>query len=55
MQWKDALKLKINDEVTVRKTMFVEEIVDIVLDEEKHSMMVMLSDGRWYSYKELRG
>ena len=54
MRWKDAIKLQPEDEVTVRATMFVEEIVDIQIDEANHEMMFMLSDGRWYSYKELR-
>lgn len=59
MRLRDALKLHNEDEVTVKKTKQVMEVVEIEVTPKEHTtnnmacVDVMLEDGNWYGYKEI--
>ncbi|MDY6279538.1 MAG: hypothetical protein SPL63_05385 [Roseburia faecis] len=59
MRLRDALKLHNEDEVTVKKTKQVMEVIEIEVTPKEHTtnnmacVDVMLEDGNWYGYKEI--
>lgn len=63
MRLANALKLHNEDEVRIKKTneiMKVVEVVKITVSPKEdtankiHSVKVMLEDGNWYGYKEIK-
>lgn len=54
MNWNDAIKLHNEDEVIVKETGAAMSVVDVKVYTSVHRMDVMLTDGNWYSYKDIR-
>ncbi len=60
MTLKNALKLHNEDEVTVKKTGAVMQVVEVEVTPKEHTtnnmtcVDVMLEDGNWYGYKEIK-
>ena len=60
MKWNDAIKLQNEDEVIVKKTGQVMSVVETEIIYAKdasngiNAMSVMLEDGNWYGYKEIK-
>ena len=55
MKLQDALKLRNEDEVTVKKTKQVMQVVEIEVEHRtnREDVSVLLDDGNWYGYKEI--
>lgn len=60
MKLADALKLHNEDEVTVKRTKRVMRVVEIEITPKEHTtnhmtcVDILLEDGKWYGYKEIR-
>ncbi len=60
MKLNDALKLHNEDEVTVKKTKQIMQVVEVEITSKEHTsnnmtcVDVMLEDGNWYGYKEIK-
>ena len=59
MKLKNALKLHNEDEVIVKKTKKIYQVIEVEVTPKEHTtnnmtcVDVYLSDGNWYGYKEL--
>ena len=53
MKWTDAANLYNEDEVIVKRTGKIMEVVEIEVDEYAHNVEVMLEDGNWYNHTEI--
>lgn len=59
MKLKDALKLHNEDEVTVKKTKEILQVIELEITPKEHTtnnmtcVDILLSDGNWYGYKEI--
>ncbi len=59
MKLQDALKLHNGDEVMIKKTKAVMQVVETIITPKEHTtnqmtcVDIMLTDGNWYGYKEL--
>ena len=59
MKLKDALKLHNEDEVTVKKTKEIPQVIELEVTPKEHTtnnmtcVDILLSDGNWYGYKEI--
>lgn len=60
MKFADALKLHNEDEVTVKRTKRVMRVVEVEITPKENTFNhiacvdVLLEDGNWYGYKEIR-
>ena len=60
MKLADALKLHNEDEVTVKRTKAVLRVVEVEITPKEHTtnrmdcVDVLLEDGNWYGYKEIK-
>ena len=54
MKWNDAIKLHNEDEVTVKETGAVMNVITTEVNRTAKSMRVMLTDGNWYDHRDIR-
>ena len=54
MKYNDAIKLHNEDEVIVKETNTVMDVVEIEIHPSTKQVDVMLTDGNWYNHKDIR-
>ncbi len=60
MTYKNAIKLHNEDEVTIKKTKEIRRVVEVIIIPKEDTanniggISVMLDDGNWYGYKEIK-
>lgn len=54
MRYADALKLHSGDEVTVKRSKEIMRVIETEVVPEIKGISIMLEDGNWYGYKEIR-